>query len=162
MAAPVEFTVTHRFDATPQTVWDEMVDWPGHGDWIPATHVDLGEGDPTSVGFEFVAYTGFGKLALVDRMRITQIDFDGATGVGRCEVEKLGPVLRGRAGFDLRPDGAGTELVWFEDVTVAYLPKPLAPIVSKVSELGFAQAMKSLAKVIAKRPASSPTVAAAD
>ncbi len=150
---PIRFTVTHRFDQPPRIVWDEMVDWPAHGEWIPATRVEIDEGDPQAVGGMFTGYTGYGPLTLVDHMCITDIDFDADSGVGTCEVDKLGPVLKGRAGFTIGPDGAGTTLEWFEDVTVPYLPGFLAPLVSKLSALGFAQGMRSLAKVLDSRPA---------
>ncbi len=148
----VQFTVVHEFDEAPSAVWAEMVDWPAHGEWIPATRVEVDPGDPTAVGATFTGYTGYGPLTLVDRMRITEIEFDDDAGTGRCVVEKLGPVLHGSAGFSIEPHGAGTRLEWFEDVTVRFLPGPLAPIVNKLSALGFAQGMKQLAKVMrAKR-----------
>lgn len=153
--AQVNFTVTHRFDQPPRVVWDEMVDWPAHGAWIPATRVEIDEGDPKAVGGMFTGYTGYGPLTLVDHMRIAEIEFDDEAGQGRCEVEKLGPVLRGTAGFTIRPSGSGTELEWFEDVSVPYLPRFLTPIVNKLGALGFAQGMRSLAKIMARRSPSA-------
>lgn len=150
--AAVRFTVNHRFDQSPRAVWHEMVDWPAHGEWIPATRVEIDEGDPQAVGGMFTGYTGYGPLTLVDHMRITEIEFDDQTGRGSCQVDKLGPVLKGRAGFTVGPSGSGTELEWFEDVTVPYLPRVLAPIVNKLGALGFAQGMRRLAKVMARRP----------
>lgn len=153
--AQVTFTVTHHFDQAPRVVWTEMVDWPAHGEWIPATRVEIDEGDPQAVGALFTGYTGYGPLTLVDHMRITEIEFDEETQQGRCEVEKLGPVLKGAAGFTLRPSGSGTELEWFEDVSVPYLPGFLSPVVNKLGALGFAQGMRGLAKIMTKRPRST-------
>lgn len=154
--APINFTVTHRFDAAPQVVWEEMIDWPNHGQWIPATRVDLDEGDPQTVGGTFTGYTGYGPLTLVDRMRVTSIEWDEAKAQGSCEVAKLGPVLEGRAGFAIAADGSGSRLEWFEDVTVPYLPKPLAPIVNKLSAFGFSMGMRKLAKVIDQKSLTAP------
>lgn len=151
---PIQFTVTHEFAQSPQVVWDEMVDWPAHGNWIPATRVEIDEGDPHAVGGKFTGYTGYGPATLVDHMVITEFVFDSATGIGRCEVDKLGPVLKGKAGFTVQPSDVGTELEWFEDVTVPYLPGFLAPIVSKLSALGFAQGMRRLGKLLDRRPDS--------
>ncbi|MEM7340790.1 MAG: SRPBCC family protein [Actinomycetota bacterium] len=159
--APVRFTVTHQFTQAPQVVWSEMVDWPSHGEWIPATRVEIDEGDPQAVGGMFTGYTGYGPLMLVDHMRISEIDFDTESGHGRCVVDKLGPVLKGTAGFTIEPSGSGTELEWFEDVTVPYLPGFLAPVVNKMSALGFAQGMRKLAKKMdgaEQTTADSPTV----
>ncbi|MEM7276303.1 MAG: SRPBCC family protein [Actinomycetota bacterium] len=150
--AAVQFTVTHHFDAPPSIVWDEMLDWEGHGRWIPATRVEVDPGDPRSVGATFTGYTGYGPATLVDRMEITELSWDAEAGIGRCVVDKLGPVLLGTAGFTLEPDGDGTRLEWFEDVTISWLPRLIAPIVDRMSALGFSFGMRRLAKVIAARP----------
>lgn len=154
--APIRFTVTHRFDQPPRVVWDEMVDWPAHGAWIPATRVEIDEGDPQAVGGMFTGYTGYGPLTLVDPMRITAIDFDDASGEGHCEVDKLGPLLTGRAGFTLRPSGTGAEIEWFEDVEVRYLPRFLGPVVGRLGAVGFGLAMRRLATILDRR--SQPKV----
>lgn len=154
--APIEFTVTHQFDASAKLVWDEMVDWPAHGQWIPATRVEIAEesGDGLAVGAMITGYTGYGPLTLVDRMRISTIDHDQATGEGTCEVEKLGPVLRGRAGFSVTAEGTCSRVDWFEEVTVPYLPRLLAPVVNKLSAAGFSMGMRRLAKIIEKKQTS--------
>ena len=153
--AAIDFTVTHHFDAPARVVWDEMLDWPAHGEWIPATRVEVDPGDPRAVGTTLTGYTGYGPLTLVDRMEITELRWDdGATeaeAAGYCEVEKHGPVLRGQAGFDVIAERGGCRVEWFERVTVPYLPGLLAPIVSKLSAQGFAFGMKRLAKVIAAK-----------
>lgn len=148
--AKVDFTVSHDFPYTAKAVWAEMIDWEAHGRWIPATRVEIDAGDPQSVGGTFTGYTGYGPLTLVDRMRVSVFDWNADTSEGTCEVQKLGPVLDGRAGFTVKPNGAGATVEWFEDVDVKHLPKPFAPIVNKLSAAGFAQGMKRLQKVMAK------------
>lgn len=150
--AAIQFTVSHSFDAPASVVWAEMIDWPNHADWIPATRMEVHSGDGQTVGAEFTGYTGCGPLTLVDHMRVTAHSWDETGPSGYCEVEKLGPVLKGRAGFDVISEDTGSRVDWFEDVTVPYLPGFLAPLVSKLSAAGFAFGMKRLAKVIeAKR-----------
>jgi len=140
----VKFEIERRFDAAPQRVWDELVDWPGHGAWIPMTTIDSGDGDPTEVGYTFTGWSGIRPLALEDRMRVTQCDWDAAQTTGVCSVDKLGPVLGGVAGFTVRPDGDATMLEWREDVTVRWLPQFLAPIAEQLGILGFKMALRSL------------------
>ncbi len=149
--ALIDFTVSHRFAAPSRVVWNEMINWPGHAEWIPATRVELDTDNSQVEGATFTGYTGYGKLTLVDRMRISAIEWDETTKQGSCEVEKLGPVLQGRAGFVVRPDGDGSSVDWFEQVTVPYLPKLLAPIVNKLSALGFSLGMRRLAKIVDAR-----------
>lgn len=151
--ANVQFTVVHQFDQPARVVWDDLVDWKGHEEWIPLTRVKVGEGDMTAVGHEFTAWTGMGPLSLEDRMRVTKCDWDPVADGGDCEVEKLGPVLRGRAGFTVTPNGSGSTMEWFEDVTVKFVPQFVAPVINKVAAAGFKQGMKGLAKNLAKRPA---------
>ncbi len=141
----VEFTVTHNFAAPPQRVWKDMLDWEGHGDWVPATRVEIDSGDPHQVGGRFTGYTGIGPLMLVDRMEVAEITWDATTSTGYCKVNKIGPVLSGTAGFTVSPHGSGSRIEWFENVTVDNAPSllnPLAPAISKIAALGFSYAMK--------------------
>jgi hypothetical protein len=157
--APVRFELTRRFDVPARELWDELVDWPGHGAWIPATtivaeidgEIDGGIGDPTAVGYTFTAWTGFRPVALEDRMRVTRCDWDETAQTGVCDVEKLGPVLRGGAGFTVRADGAGSAIDWREDVTVPYLPAFLSPVAAFFGRIGFQLALRNLARVLARR-----------
>ncbi len=151
--ANVSFEVHYSFDASPQRVWDEMVDWKGHENWIPMTRVDVPPTDATVVGSEFTAWTGLGPLSLKDHMRVTQCDWDAASSVGTCQVEKLGPVLRGTAGFTVRPGSTDetTDLVWFEDVTIGRVPQFVAPVLAKLGAIGFRQGMGSLNKLLSTR-----------
>jgi len=148
--ARIEFTVVHDFAARPRVLWDAMIDWPAHSEWIPATKVIVDSGDPTKVGGTFTGYTGYGPLTLVDRMRVSAIDWDESAGQGSCEVEKLGPVLTGRAGFTVTGNEVGSRVEWFEDVTVPYLPSFLEPVVNKAGAFGFSLAMRQLAKVLTR------------
>lgn len=69
--AHVRFEVRYHFPVPPLEVWDRLVEWAGHGDWIPATRVVVQPGHPTVVGATFTAWTGIGRLALEDRMRVS-------------------------------------------------------------------------------------------
>lgn len=152
--ADIRFEVQHRFATSSQRVWDELVDWKRHEQWIPATTMDVEPGDPTEVGRELTARTGFGPLALPDRMRVVRCDWDDAAESGDCVVEKLGPVLRGRAGFtvvpasDAAPGESGCVLDWFEDVTVPYVPQFVAPVGGWIGAFFFRQGMRKLERVI--------------
>jgi len=155
--AHVAFEVRHRFEASEKVVWDELVDWAGHAAWIPMTRVDVEPGEPTAVGHRFTATTGLGPLALPDRMEVRQCDWDEATSTGTCEVAKLGPVLTGRAGFTVRPDGDGASLEWVEDVAMPYTPQFLAPVLAWLGAAGFSLGMRKLAKLLAQRSLTDET-----
>ena len=149
--ASVSFRVHHEFDVSAREVWDELVDWEAHGAWVPMTHTDVESDDATAVGARFTAYTGIGRAALVDRMQVAECAWDDAASSGRCVVDKLGPVLSGQAGFDVTSTANGSEVDWFEDVEVRYLPRLFAPVAARAGAFGFRQGMKRLAKLLAGR-----------
>ncbi len=149
--ADIVFTVTHDFDQPAETVWAALIDWEANGDWIPATRVEVDAGDPTAVGATFTGYTGAGPLTLVDRMEIAEIEWREADETGTCVVNKLGPVLDGQAGFTVSPKGIGSQVEWFEDVSISFLPGFLSPIINRLSAHGFGLGMKKLGKQLAKQ-----------
>ena len=145
---PVRFTVEVEFDAPPREVWDQLVDWKGHEAWIPMTRVEVDGDDPTAIGSTFVAWSGPGPLALEDRMRVDTCTWSEDTRSGECEVAKLGPVLRGRAGFTVEPSGGGSTVAWLEDVTVPHLPRFLAPVAAFAGSIGFRFGMWRLGRLL--------------
>ena len=147
----VRFVVTADFDSSSWAVWDELVDWKAHEAWIPATRVEVDGDDPTAVGATFTAWTGFGRLALEDRMQVTAYAWVDDTRRGSCEVEKLGPILRGRASFTVEPSGPGARVEWIEDVTVRWLPRLLAPFAAWLGAMGFKLGMRRLNRLLARR-----------
>lgn len=146
--ASVSFQVRHAFSAPPREVWDALVDWKGHEEWVPSTRMEVEPGDPTAEGATFTAFTGVGRLALEDRMRVVRCAWDEAASSGECEVEKLGPVLTGRAGFTLAPEGEGAVVDWFEDLTVPRLPQLVAPAAGWIGATGFRRAMRKLDRLL--------------
>lgn len=146
--AAVRFEIRTSFDAPPRRVWDQLIDWKSHEAWVPATRVDGPTGDPTAIGAEFTAFTGYGPLTLEDRMRIVRCEWDDATSRGDCEVHKLGPVLGGRACFTVKPEGGGCAVTWLEDVTVPRLPGFVSATAAALGAAGFRIAMRRLARVV--------------
>ena len=147
----VHFVVTADFDSSSRAVWDELVDWKAHEAWIPATRVEVEGDDPTAVGATFTAWTGFGRLALEDRMRVAECTWTKEIEQGSCEVEKLGPILRGRAGFTVAPHGPGARVEWIEDVTVRRLPRLLAPVAAWFGAMGFKLGMRRLNRLLSQQ-----------
>lgn len=59
-----------------QSGGDELVDWAGHGTWIPMTRMDVQPCDPTAVSASFTAFTAVGRVALEDRMQVIECTWD--------------------------------------------------------------------------------------
>ena len=136
----VSFSLEKQINLSSAEAWKRLVDWEGHGKWIPLTKVDVDPTDRT----RFVAWTGIRPLVLEDRMHQLTENWDGSQGDSR--VAKLGPVLVGEAEFSVKPGGApNTAIVtWREDVRVPFLPKVLAPIVGWASKQAFAFSIKKM------------------
>ena len=152
---PVAFTLNIDFDQTARRVWDELIDWKAHEAWIPATRVELHSTDPTAVGATFTATTGYGPAALEDRMEVTECSWDDDAQSGTCEVRKLGPVLLGKARFEVTPTASGCQVLWVEDVEMKYLPGPLSPVAAWIGSAGFRVGMMRLREQLSKAAAAA-------
>ncbi|PJI94020.1 hypothetical protein [Luteimicrobium subarcticum] len=110
-----------------------------HGTWVPLTRVELAGGtDPgadghgpdgpaepwePAVGAVFAVVSGPGARrggpGFVDRMRITAWQPPDDDRPGLATFRKLGPVLLGTAGLEVRATSASSSrVVWWEDVHV--------------------------------------------
>jgi hypothetical protein len=140
--AKVVFEIERTLPLSPGEAWERLVDWPGHGDWVPMTRVEVDATDPS----RFVAWSGVGPLTLEDRMRVAEQHFDGESGA--CRVVKVGPVLTGEASFTVQP-GAEPDtavVVWREDVAVPHLPQFLSPVAAAAGKVLFGWSLKRMAR----------------
>jgi Polyketide cyclase / dehydrase and lipid transport len=98
-----------------ERLWDLLVDWPRQREWIPLTRVRTTAGDGRGVGGRIEAWTGVGRVGFLDPMVITRWDPPWS-----CEVLHTGPTVRGEGGFEVRPDGVGARVVWWESLEVPW------------------------------------------
>lgn len=139
----VSFEIAEVVPVSPVVAWERLVDWPGHGKWVPMTRVEVDRDDPN----RFVAWSGIGRLALEDRMHADSLEFDGSKGRGH--VNKLGPILVGDAEFTVAPGRSADECVvgWRETVVVPYLPAVLSPIVGRIGAALFRSSVRRMARI---------------
>ena len=99
--------------APASAVWDAVTDWEAQGEWMPATRVRVvgGDGHGHGIGARIEAFTGFGRIGVLDTMVVTE--WRPPTW---CAVEHTGRVIRGTGDFrvDEVPDGA--VFTWSEDL----------------------------------------------
>ena len=76
------------------------------------------------------------------------------------EVEKLGPMITGTAGFTVESAGDGARVAWLEDVDVPRLPGFLAPVAARIGAIGFRLAMRRLARQLRAQPPRGSVVSA--
>ena len=141
--ARVVFDVHRDVALDAETTWEALIDWAGHGDWVPLTHVDVDVNNPDV----FTAWSGPGasgwgrRFALEDRMHAITTEFDA--GYGHCVVHKLGPTLQGVAQLTVSPGPVPgtTSIHWHENVTVRRLPTFLSSLTGTISAALFNMAL---------------------
>lgn len=132
--------------APARRVWDVMVDWDRHDDWMIGTRVRaFGEGR----GARLLAWTGVGPVGFLDRMVVT--DWDPPQ---RCVVEHIGWLVRGTGGFEIIAlDAERAQVIWWERLAApALLPTWLFrlgwPLVRPVARLGLRYSLRRLARFV--------------
>jgi len=145
--ANVDFTVVRELPLPARAVFDELVDWVGHGDWVPVTRVEILSGDG-GAGTEFVATTGVRPIALPDRMRVESLDSEAMT----VTITKIGPILTGDVRLTVAATGDTTSrLEWFEAIRVPFVPQVLSRPLAWAAARGFSTSISKMAKVIRTR-----------
>jgi Polyketide cyclase / dehydrase and lipid transport len=145
--ANVYFTVTRSLALPADVVFDELIDWKGHANWVPMTRVEIlnGDGGPGTV---FVATTGLGPLALPDRMRVDELDPVAMTS----RITKIGPMLSGVVDLSVTRTGETTSrLDWVEDIRVPGVPQFLAKPLAAAARKGFQTSITRLAAILTDR-----------
>lgn len=128
MGTPFDVTARVRVTATPERVWQAVVDWPGQRRWIPLTRVEGGHG----IGATVTGRTGIGPAGFTDTMVITEWD-----PPRRCVVRHTGELVRGQGVFEVVPAGGVSEFRWAEQLQL-----PLPPAIGRV----LARALRPLAQ----------------
>jgi polyketide cyclase/dehydrase/lipid transport protein len=159
---PLRLEVARVLRASPQRVWDELVDWRGQDRWIPLTQVRVAGLRTEGLGTRVSALSGFwlGRLpvGLLDRFVVTGWTPPGAdpTRAGELAVLHLGPYFTGEGSFKVLPDPAGARLVCTE---VFSLPggapvEALVRLALPVMRRGFAASLDTFAGLV-EQPAGS-------
>jgi hypothetical protein len=142
--ARVIFSVTRDLPLPARAVFEELIDWKAHADWVPLTRVEIISGDGGS-GTEFVATSGVGPLALPDRMRIDELDSEAMT----VRVTKIGPLLSGEVRLAVTViDERSCHLEWVEDIRVPGLPSFLAAPTAAAARRAFSISINKMARKI--------------
>ena len=121
----VRLEVSRALRASPQRVWDELVDWPRQDLWIPLTHVRVTGGPSTGLGTRVSALSGFRlgpvPVGLLDRFVVTGWTPPGS-GPGDAPAElavlHLGPYFTGEGSFKVVDDPVGARLICTEVFSV--------------------------------------------
>lgn len=92
--------------ATAERVWQVLVDWSRHDEWVPFTRAEGGAAE----GERIQAWTGVGPVSLLDTMVI-----EDWKPPNRVTVRHIGRPIRGEGRFDLVDlPGGRCRVTWAE------------------------------------------------
>ncbi len=153
----VRLQVSTRITASPQAVWDVLVDWSGQSRWIPFTQVRVITDHDAGLGVRASALSGVRwggvPVGLLDYFVVTGWS-PPAEGGAELEVLHLGPYFTGEGVFALTCDGDQTLITCTEMINVpgGRAVELLVRLALPVMRAGFAYSLRSLAQ-LAARPA---------
>jgi carbon monoxide dehydrogenase subunit G len=145
------FTTSLEVKAPADRVWAALTDWRNHARWAPLTTVRLTTDRMDGLGAGFVAHSGIGPLGFDDPMTVVRWEPPGDGTTGRCDVDKHGRVIRGKAWFLVVPLGADRcRVEWSEDVTVVphALDRLTGGVVALAGRAGFGGALRKMAREV--------------
>ncbi|MFE9535430.1 SRPBCC family protein [Streptomyces sp. NPDC006691] len=150
------FRIDRRTPLAPAEAWRRLTDWERHAQGVPLTRITVETPPPSGRGTVFVARTRLGPLGFDDRMEITRWEPPAGAAPGVCRLEKRGRVITGWAEIEVgtageggppgHAPGAGTYLIWREDLRVRGLPRALDALTARAGRLLFGHAMSVLLK----------------
>lgn len=135
-----EFKVKVVVPAPVQEVWNELVTWQNQGNWMALTQVSSSQIGPedSGVGTAIDAFTGIGKIGVIDRMRIVEWQPPYF-----CKVDHYGKIIKGIGTFTLSNKNGATVFDWYEEIqaprAVLVFIKPFILIAVYVSLRKFAR-----------------------
>jgi len=95
-----------------EKVWAALADWESQGDWMLQTRVDVTSEIREGVGTTIAAFTGVGKLGVMDQMVVTSWQPPHI-----CDVLHTGKIIKGTGRFELVViDAETTRFNWSEEI----------------------------------------------
>lgn len=141
-----ELALSLDIAAPAAVVWHRVTDWPGQGDWMLGTRVQVTNGgDGRRAGATMRAITGVGPLAFTDSMEIVEW-----TPPTRCVVRHTGRVVRGGGVFEVHElDAATSRFRWSEqlELPLGVLGRLGWPLVRPAFRVGVQQSLRRLARL---------------
>lgn len=99
-------------DAPINTVWSALADWESQGEWMLQTTVEVTSDIREGVGTSIAAFTGIGKLGIMDHMTVTSWNPPTI-----CDVVHTGAIIKGTGRFELTAlSENSTRFDWSEEI----------------------------------------------
>ena len=93
-------------------VWAALADWESQSDWMLQTTVEVTSDIREGVGTSIAAFTGIGKLGIMDHMTVTSWNPPTI-----CDVVHTGAIIKGTGRFELTAlSNTSTRFDWSEEI----------------------------------------------
>ncbi len=114
IGAVVRVEVARDVFASPGIVWGLLVDWERQAEWmVDARAVEVTSAGRKGVGVRLKVPTRVLAITIDDVLEVT-----GWNEPRRLEVRHVGPLVSGKAAFELSTAERGTRVTWWEEVDV--------------------------------------------
>ena len=99
-------------DVPIEKVWAALADWESQGEWMLQTTVEVTSDIREGVGTSIAAFTGIGKLGIMDHMTVTSWNPPTV-----CDVVHTGAIIKGTGRFELTAlSENSTRFDWSEEI----------------------------------------------
>ena len=99
-------------DVPIEKVWAALADWESQGEWMLQTTVEVTSDIREGVGTSIAAFTGIGKLGIMDHMTVTSWNPPTV-----CDVVHTGAIIKGTGRFELTAISENsTRFDWSEEI----------------------------------------------
>jgi hypothetical protein len=127
-----------------EKVWAALADWESQGDWMLQTTVEVTSDIREGVGTSIAAFTGFGKLGIMDHMTVT-----GWEPPYVCDVLHTGKIIKGTGRFQLTSLSAqSTRFDWSEEILA---PRPVFLLIAPGLYVGVRISLSALRRQLQQR-----------
>ena len=93
-------------------VWAALADWESQSDWMLQTTVEVTSDIREGVGTSIAAFTGIGKIGIMDHMTVTSWNPPTV-----CDVVHTGAIIKGTGRFELTAISENsTRFDWSEEI----------------------------------------------
>ena len=105
-------SISLTIPAPVDSVWKKIADWQSQGEWMLQTTVEVTSDIREGVGTSIAAFTGIGKLGIMDHMTVTSWNPPTI-----CDVVHTGAIIKGTGRFELTAlSENSTRFDWSEEI----------------------------------------------
>ena len=131
-------------DAPIQKVWDALADWESQSEWMLQTTVEVTSEIRSGIGTSIAAFTGIGKLGIMDHMTVTAWNPPNV-----CDVVHTGKIIKGTGRFELTAlTPQSTQFDWSEEVLA---PRALFLLIAPGLYVGVRISLSALRRQLQQR-----------